>query len=46
MIENGQEVGGGVFPSPADEAASKEAYADAIDEAESWLASRLETPLP
>ncbi len=46
MIEDGREVGSGVFPAPADEAANKEAYADAMDEAESWLASRLETPLP
>ncbi len=46
MIENGREVGGAVFPSPADEEANKEAYVDALGEAESWLVSRLETPSP
>jgi hypothetical protein len=33
-----------VFPSPAEEAANKKT--DALDEAWSWLASRLETPPP
>ena len=41
LFEGDQEAGGGVFPPVADtEAAATEAYADALAEAESWLASQ------
>jgi hypothetical protein len=35
-----------VFASPAGAASHKQAYADALDQAERWLAARLETPAP
>jgi hypothetical protein len=41
LIEDGEEVGGGVFP-----ASKTEAYVDAMDEAEGWLASRQAAPAP
>ncbi len=40
LIEDGEEVGGGVFPASETEESKTEAYADAMDEAEGWLASR------
>ena len=36
LFENGEEVGGGVFPLSEDE----DALAAALDEASAWLASR------
>jgi hypothetical protein len=43
LIEEDDEVGGDVFPSPANECSIREAYDDALAEGESWLASRLES---
>lgn len=41
LVEDEMEVGGGVFPAdPADKHAMDDAYADALGEGESWLASR------
>ena len=46
LIEDGEEVGGGVFPlseyatEDNAEAAAKWAYEDALAEASAWLASR------
>ena len=46
LIENGEEVGGGVFPlseyatEESAEEAAKWAYEDALAEASAWLASR------
>lgn len=39
LLEDGEEVGGGVFPASTQEE-SKEAYADATATAQEWLGSR------
>ena len=36
LLEDGEEVGGGVFPAES-EAAADAAYAQALEEAESWF---------
>ncbi len=46
LIEDGEEVGGGVFPASETEESKTEAYAEAMDEAEGWLASRQAVPSP
>ncbi len=46
LIEDGEEVGGGVFPASETEESKTDAYADAMDEAERWLASRQAPPPP
>jgi len=38
LTEDGEEVGGGVFPAAADEESSRAAYEDAVAEAEAWFA--------
>lgn len=40
LFENGEEVGGGVFPAGTSKIAQDAAYADAEAEARAWLASR------
>jgi hypothetical protein len=40
LIEDGEEVGGGVFPASETETANTEAYAEAMEEGEDWVASR------
>lgn len=44
LIEDGEEVGGGVFPlnpdEPDIEKAKSDAYDEALDEGQAWLASR------
>ncbi|NHZ66628.1 hypothetical protein [Massilia genomosp. 1] len=44
LLEDGEEVGGGVFPPVEgiedDQESDKAAYSDAMDEGEDWLASR------
>mgnify|MGYP000535292648 CR=1 FL=1 len=43
LLENGEEVGGGVFPLSeytTEENAEKYAYDDALDEASAWIASK------
>jgi hypothetical protein len=40
LLEDGEEMGGGVFPSSTDEAESREAFAAAQAEADDWLVSR------
>lgn len=44
LIEDGQEVGGGVFPIDPDaedfERALSDCYDEALDEGQAWLASR------
>ena len=45
LLQDGIEVGGGVFPpsdGPDAEAALSDAHADALSEGEAWLASRPE----
>jgi hypothetical protein len=46
LIENGEEVGGGVFLASETEESKTEAYAEAMAEAEDWLASRQAEALP
>ncbi len=46
LIEDGEEVGGGVFPASETAVSKTDAYADAMDEAEGWLASRQAPPPP
>jgi hypothetical protein len=46
LFEDGEEVGGGVFPASETEESKTDAYADAIEEAEGWLASRQAVPSP
>jgi hypothetical protein len=46
LIEIGEEVGGGVFPALEIEESKTEAYAEAMDETEGWLASRQAVPSP
>ncbi len=46
LIEDGEEVGGGVFPASETEESKTEAYAEALAEAEDWLASRQAVPSP
>ena len=41
LLEDGEEMGGGVFPAIGEEE-SREAYAAALDTAEDWLTSRPE----
>lgn len=44
LMEDGEEVGGGVFPlnpdEPDIEKAKSDAYDEALDEGQAWLASR------
>lgn len=40
LLENGEEVGGGVFPASEDEASKAEAYTDAFMEASAWIGTR------
>ena len=40
LLENGEEVGGGVFPAGPSQGAQDAAYEDALAEASAWLASR------
>lgn len=44
LIEDGEEVGGGVFPASETEDSKTEAYAEAMVEAEDWLTSRQAVP--
>jgi hypothetical protein len=46
LIEDGEEVGGGVFPASETETANTEAYAEAMEEGEDWVASRQAMPSP
>jgi hypothetical protein len=46
LTEDGEEVGGGVFPASETAESKTDAYADAMDEAEGWLASRQAPPPP
>jgi hypothetical protein len=39
LLEDGEEVGGGVFPASNDEESQAAAYDDALATASSWLAS-------
>jgi hypothetical protein len=41
LLEDGEEMGGGVFPASTEEE-SREAYAAAMETADDWLASRPE----
>ncbi len=40
LLENGEEVGGGVFPAGPSKIAQDAAYEDALAEASAWLSSR------
>jgi hypothetical protein len=42
LLEDGNEVGGGVFPPTLnpEQPAFDQAYQDALDEAENWISSR------
>ncbi|HCE0707837.1 TPA: hypothetical protein NER33_006365 [Pseudomonas aeruginosa] len=40
LLENGEEVGGGVFPAGPSKIAQDAAYEDALAEASAWLATR------
>ena len=46
LIDDGEEVGGGVFPASETEESKTEVYAEAMAEAEDWLASRQAVPSP
>jgi len=46
LIEDGEEVGGGVFPASETGDSKTEAYAEAMVEGEDWLASRQAVPSP
>ncbi len=43
LLEEGEEVGGGVFPASEDETSKAAAYEDALAEATAWLSTRGET---
>lgn len=38
LIENGEEAGGGVFPLANEDPEFDQAYQDALDEGEAWVA--------
>jgi hypothetical protein len=40
LLEDGEEVGGGVFPAEDNQIMRDEAYEDALAEATTWLATR------
>ena len=40
LLENGEEMGGGVFPASENETSKAAAYEDALAEATAWLSSR------